>query len=612
MLVWEMCVVVVVAAVVVAAQDNQTFLVQLKQGAILCSRDKAIDGKIFYSFRGIPYAQPPVGDLRFKEPVAASGWTGTRDGRTLQPVCPQLDSNALLEGQALVRGEEDCLYLNVYTPHYMLTGFPVMVWIHGGAFSMGGADEYSPSVLLTRDVILVTLQYRLGTLGFLSTEDSVLPGNMGLKDQALALRWVQDNIRDLGGDPDKVTIFGQSAGAAAAHLHVLSPHSRGLFRRAILQSGSSLSPWAIRTDHKQVATTISKVFNCSGVEVEPTALNSTALLLCLQNQTLSDLVAIPSAFVIWLNTPSVMTPRVDGDFLPDHPAALLKSRKYNRVDLITGVTQHEGALAATPVLMNEEVRESLSQDFSDVSPVVMNFEGEDSSLYLAQRAFQQYLGDLSFNSTSPKALVQLFGDRGFNMAHEETARLHARATSLGNRIFAYVLQHCGQFSVTDQYGTCLSAHWVSHADDLQYLFDRGASLPPLEELMDLQVRHLMVSMWTNFAAKGNPTPDNSLGIRWKPTSSLKLSYLALAPTPVMSTEKQVEAREFWTSLPTRENLILYQEEFNKAKKPEPRHSEPWHRPEYFHQPATFLTWYLRQHPTLMHRYNMNPLERFWL
>nr|XP_053634423.1 venom carboxylesterase-6-like [Cherax quadricarinatus] len=153
---------------------------------------------------------------------------------------------------------------------------PVMVWIHGGGFYSGGASEYLPHVLLNHDVVLVVIQYRLGVFGFLSTEDSVIPGNFGLKDQTLALQWVQRNIHKFGGDKTKVTIFGESAGGASVHFQMLSPKSEGLFSRVIMQSGSALSPWATGFKFRETAEEIGQTMGC------PDSQDSQALLDCLQ------------------------------------------------------------------------------------------------------------------------------------------------------------------------------------------------------------------------------------------------------------------------------------------------------------------------------------------
>lgn len=162
----------------------------------------------YYSWRGIPYAQPPTGDLRFRDPVPNSGWTGVRDASEHGNRCPSSGG----------QGNEDCLFLNVYSPNIIGTR-PVMVWIHGGSFNGGSGDSSSfpPDLYVTEDVVYVTINYRLGILGFMSTGDRFAPGNYAMKDMVLALRWIRNNILNFGGDPDNVTIFGESAGGVAIH-----------------------------------------------------------------------------------------------------------------------------------------------------------------------------------------------------------------------------------------------------------------------------------------------------------------------------------------------------------------------------------------------------------
>lgn len=199
----------------------------------------------YYGFKGIPYAQPPVGDLRFRAPLPPLPWIGIRDATVHGPTCHN-SPGVLAMGDV---ESEDCLFLNVYTTE--ITGKkPVMFWIHGGAFSSGSGDSilYGPGHLLSEDVVVVTINYRLGAFGFLSTGDKYAPGNAALKDQIMALKWVQRNIEKFGGDPENVLIFGQSAGSASAHWLIVSPLAEGLFAKAILQSGVILSPWAWQSE----------------------------------------------------------------------------------------------------------------------------------------------------------------------------------------------------------------------------------------------------------------------------------------------------------------------------------------------------------------------------
>nr|CAD7432874.1 unnamed protein product [Timema monikensis] len=247
--------------------------VELSQGFIRGSVGSTVSGVTFYSFQGLPYAQPPVGELRFKAPQKAPSWEGVRDASTVGSNCVQIPASDAY-------GSEDCLFINVYTPQLpdgngTTSLLPVMLWIHGGAFTSGSGDTtwYGPGYLLDKEILLVTFNYRLGVLdtvpgtfplisrilltdynilyssisssvGFLGLSHSEVSLNNGLKDQRAALRWVQQNIERFGGDPAQITIFGESAGGASVEYQLISPSASVLFQRAISQSGSVLSPWA--------------------------------------------------------------------------------------------------------------------------------------------------------------------------------------------------------------------------------------------------------------------------------------------------------------------------------------------------------------------------------
>ncbi|XP_042887296.1 venom carboxylesterase-6-like [Penaeus japonicus] len=530
----------------------------LRQGEILGTAEVDEEGKSYYAFRNVPYAQPPLGERRFRDPVPAEGWEGVRDGSVTPPLCPQLDLALYHAGKKVIRGHEDCLYLNVFTPEGANTKLPVMVWLHEGAFMVGGASDLSPGPLVSKGVVFVSLHYRLGTLGFLSTGDTVLPGNLGLKDQTLALQWVKDNIRDLGGDPDKVTLFGVSSGASSAHLQVLSPYAQGLFQRAILQSGTGLCSWSLRHDHRDVAVKVGQLMNCSGAGSTAESLDSRALLQCLQGAPLGDLVAVPQAFAIWSNEPIVMLPRVDGDFLPDAPAVLLKNDRYNKVDLIAGVTSHEGAFVAKFIYGRKTLKEALVTNFTTVGPLVMNFRPEDENpLYLTRRVFHQYLGDIDVTEDNADAVTELFSDRLFKTCVEDALIGHVETASPITKAYYYTLTHRGPKGFLDVLNLTVGKHWVSHTDDKQYLFDDDLKRPA-----DQLVQHLMTTMWTSFADTGNPTPDMSLGFKWRPVSRNKLDYLDVRPAADMAEDGREKVREFWANLPTVQNKVLYPGRFS--------------------------------------------------
>nr|XP_027220024.1 pyrethroid hydrolase Ces2a-like [Penaeus vannamei] len=330
-----------------------------------------------------PIAKPPVGDLRLKDPVRVGKWAGIKDGSKMASPCLQVSFANMILGQTLspdeMLGDEDCLYLNVFTPKQKKAEekVAVMVWLHGGGFFSGGGHEYLPYVLMNHDIVLVVLQFRLGTLeevgggggfkwilgcaksivkclkrrmvgpvaglvpkGFLSTEDEVMPGNYGMKDQVMALRWVQDNIHSFGGDKDRVTIFGESAGSVAVHCHILSPLSKGLFTRAILQSGTAISPGALSERSRDAALRISQILRC------PESTRSEDLSRCFQAAEGPEIAASVQDLSEWLILPRPMTPRVDGAFLPDKPATLMRQGNYSRVDIMAGVTRDEGGMVA--------------------------------------------------------------------------------------------------------------------------------------------------------------------------------------------------------------------------------------------------------------------------
>src|SRR5262249_1860194 len=217
---------------------------------VALTRQGRVEGKTYrgaHVFRGIPYAAPPVGALRFRPPVPPALWSGTGDATRFHPAAPQASPVLPLAGRLIGGGAneaEDCLYLNVWTPGVDGRRRAVMVWLHGGAFVMGSGSSplYSGRRLVRRgDVVVVTLNYRLGALGALNLRalrpgDAGACGNQGLQDQIAALQWVRDNIAEFGGDPEKVTVFGESAGAMSVGTLLGVPRAQGLFHRAILQS----------------------------------------------------------------------------------------------------------------------------------------------------------------------------------------------------------------------------------------------------------------------------------------------------------------------------------------------------------------------------------------
>ena len=236
-------------------------VIQIQEGEILGNVMQSRLNNNFFAFRGIPFAEPPVNELRFKAPIPKRPWVGQHNSTAYGSMCMQ---------ESRVTISEDCLFLNVFTRILPTTNTqlkPVIAFLHGGGFELGAGDEYGPQYLMDRDVVLVTINYRLGVFGFLAVETADIPGNAAMKDQTLALQWIQRNIAFFGGDPTKVTLAGLSAGAHAATGHMLSPMSQGLFHNLIALSGALAWPVKLKSNNIESARILAAKIDCPTVDV---------------------------------------------------------------------------------------------------------------------------------------------------------------------------------------------------------------------------------------------------------------------------------------------------------------------------------------------------------
>ncbi|XP_059514382.1 bile salt-activated lipase-like isoform X2 [Myotis daubentonii] len=291
-----------------------------------------IGGRSVDIFKGIPFAAPPK---VLEKPQPHPGWQGTLKAKDFKQECLQAPLIPLN-----TKGSEDCLYLNIWVPQgqkEVSQNLPVMIWIYGGGFYSGSAEEKSffnqylhdgEEIATRGNVIVVTFNYRLGALGFLSTGDANLPGNYGLWDQHMAIAWVKRNIAAFGGDPGNITIFGQSAGGASVSLQVLSPYNKGLIRRAISQSGSAVASWAIQRDPLRWAKQIAKKVGCPQDD-------TARMAKCLKA---TEPRALALAHKInpfgMASDVVVLVPVIDGDFIPDEPINLFANTAD--IDYIAG------------------------------------------------------------------------------------------------------------------------------------------------------------------------------------------------------------------------------------------------------------------------------------
>nr|CAD7404517.1 unnamed protein product [Timema cristinae] len=395
---------------------------------------------------------------------------------------------------------------------------------------------------------------------FLSTGDEAAPGNFGLKDQVAALRWVQDNIAVFGGNPNSVTIFGESAGGASVHYHILSPLSQGLFHRGISQSGTALCSWTLAPNgsSKHQAQKLATLLNCPSAP-------SKALVDCLRKREAKDIIATDKDFMEWdvdpliPFKPVVETTAEEGEdiFIPDHPLNMIlnKNRKLN-IPWITGLNSGDGGLKAAPIFAKDKLVQDLDREFDRIAPISM-FYGETSlkTEEVSQRIRDFYFGDQPINNDTLHSVVDMFTDNWFLSGADQAVKLQVAVSSAP--VYYYYFDYRGTKSFSELFSGLTTDFGVCHADELQYLFPSDRVFPGLvPSQKDIEITDKMITMWTDFARTGNPTPDEKdVAVRWQPITSSNLEYLYIGSDMYMDSGLLKERAEFWASLSVRPNLF---------------------------------------------------------
>jgi para-nitrobenzyl esterase len=472
-------------------------------------------------FRGIPFARPPVGARRFRAPEPAEPWAGVRDASAFAASAPQNPSP--LPGMAVGEQSEDCLYLNVYTPAADGGRRPVLFWIHGGGFTGGSGSQalYDGGRLATRgDVVVVTINYRLGALGYLALA-GVTP-NLGQLDQIAALRWVRDNIARFGGDPDNVTIFGESAGGMAVATLLAMPAARGLFRRAIPQSGA-----AHHTQTHEAAGRVARTLleELGGIDAAKLADVPVAALLAAQARTQAKLMTGLGSLGF--------APVIDGDSIPVHPLHAVRDGAGRDVELLVGTTRDEtklfrmGAVDAAPLdeaRLLRRVRGMLGRHESDAERVIES--------YRTARAGRA--------STDPSELLDAIeSDRSFRLPAIRLAEAqHAHQPDTFMYLFSWESP-----ARRGALGAC-------HALELPFVFgtldaptmDRFAGSGPDAEALSAR----MMDAWLAFARGEGPghsdLPD------WSPYETKQRATLVFDRTPALEHAPLDAERAVWDGI----------------------------------------------------------------
>ncbi len=457
-------------------------VVATKSGKV--SGTKTADGAIT-SFKGVPFGAPPVGDLRWKAPQPVTPWEGVRECTALGP-SPMQGKPApfsMWSSEFLIPAEpisEDCLYLNVWTGAQSSSEKrPVLVWIYGGGFNSGGSGcpIYDGEATARKGIIFVSINYRVGPFGFFAhpelTKESGYnaSGNYGLLDQIAALKWVQQNIAAFGGDPGNVTIAGQSAGSMSVNCLVASPLTKGLFQRAIAQSGASFS-------RNQTSLAAAEKAGADAAR----ALNAASL---------ADLRAKSSAEIMTLRARG--GPIVDGYVLPEQVADIFAAGKQNPVDLLTGWNEDEGLMFG-PVRKAAEFKEQIQRQYDDRAEKMLEFYPATDDAVAAQSQL-----NLSRDT--------IFGSQNYAWAN-------AQAAAGGRRVFVY--RFTRKVPGTGEY----AKYGAFHTGEVPYAYDNLKFVDRPWEPVDHELAKAISTYWANFIKTGNPNgseqptwPEYKLGDR---------------------------------------------------------------------------------------------------
>jgi para-nitrobenzyl esterase len=483
------------------------------RGPVVHTADGWVQGKTagaMAEYLGIPYAAPPVGALRWQPPHPAASWHGIREATSFAPHCPQPPSPF-----GVASTSEDCLYLNVFAPAGARgRDLPVMVWIHGGALLVGESDDYDPAALVRNGVIVVTINYRIGALGFLA--DAALAstlggpsGDYGLMDQQAALRWVQRNIRGFGGDPRNVTLFGESAGGESTLAQLVSPGARGLFQRAIVESGTyELTQQSLVSAESAGAAFAAKV-GCS-------------------SDTAACLRSLPVSTILDNEDFNGYDPNIDGAVLPQSIGSALASGQFSHVPVVIGTNHDEYRLFV-----------GLAEAGGAPPVTAANYVAAISTaLGVPTSAATVIAGEYPLSDyPSPAVALGAVGTDAIFACH---AIIAEEDLSKYTPTYAYEFN---DENAPDRYLPSFGfPYGAAHAFEIQYLFDlSNTPYPGILSGPQQQLSRVMKRYWTNFAKTGVPATG------WPQFATADQQAMSLVPPrPQLETDYAAEHHcSFW-------------------------------------------------------------------
>ncbi|XP_053666504.1 juvenile hormone esterase-like [Anopheles marshallii] len=542
----------------------------IDDGCMRGSWMRSVHGERYEAFIGVPFAKPPIGALRFANPVPNDPWTEKElDASGRIPRAPCLQQNLFLP-QRGVEGKEDCLYLNVYRPFLSnktegkqnsTAPLATLVYIHGGGFFAGynsplvaGAEK-----LMDHPVILVTITYRLAAFGFLSTGDEAASGNFGLKDQRLALRWVQRNIAAFGGDPRLVTIMGHSAGGASVHLHLMHLGNEGIFQRAVSLSGNALAPWsAPRTNPEQLARQQAELL---GVK-EAHQMTTSELVEALRSIDAERFVDSYKGFTNGSRYPAIVygpvveSSTVKDAFLTATPKELWSRGEHLSVPWLTGVVPNDGFVFSAPMLKDTDCTKEL---FAQQQALLLNLLGGAKQPEAFPMLMEHFFNHQStvgqcFTKEHVGILTKVFNEGLFVYPLMLSVRQHANHTRSNAPIYLYKFNYKGPHS----YSSLLAPDndppqdfGIVHCDDLIYIFRAPILFPDFSRNSpDAKVTKKMTKLLVDFARTGVAPrlPEGEMSYSDFP-QALELTNSNIEDDPIVQKYTNINNEDmytFWT------------------------------------------------------------------
>ncbi|EZA56450.1 Acetylcholinesterase [Ooceraea biroi] len=481
-------------------------------------------------FYGVPFAKPPVGPLRFRKPLPIEPWHGILNATTLPNSCFQERYEYFpgFEGEEMwnpnTNISEDCLYLNIWVPQKVRLrhkgsepppypgngdGMAMLVWIYGGGFMSGTAtlDVYDADIMaVASNAIIASMQYRVGAFGFLYlnqhfTNSEEAPGNMGLWDQALALRWLRDNARVFGGDPNLITIFGESAGGSSVSLHLISPVTRGLVRRGILQSGTLNAPWSYMTGEKanEVARVLVDDCGCNSTMLQE---NPNRVMACMRSVDAKTL-SVQQWNSYWgiLGFPSA--PTIDGVFLPKDPLELVRDADFEETEILIGNNENEGTYFILYDFIDFFEKDQASFLERDKFLSIINTIFKNMSQIEREAIIFQYTDwdQIKDGYQNQRAIAEIVGDYFFICPSTHFAQLFA---DRGMKVYYYFFT---QRTSTNMWGEWMG---VMHGDEVEYVFGHPINISLTYNEIERELSYDIIKYFSQFAYTGVPEPT------WRP------------------------------------------------------------------------------------------------